>query len=551
MNELLANPTLYRLGLTVLHALWELLVLGLLIWVGLVALRRQTSAFRYSFACTGLLLMVAAPLLTFSLIGSMPGVGADLAQIEGGALLLAPLQGSRDFRDFLLQANAWVPWLAVLWSLGAAAMVARLGGGIWWLERAYRTRAHPAPESWQGKLNRMARRMGLNRPVRLLESLKADTPLVIGWFRPVILVPTSALLHLSTEALEAVLAHELAHIRRLDYLANLLQCCAEALLFFHPAVWWLSGRIRELREHCCDDAAVKLCGDPMMLAEGLSVLERLRRPFHSDPEPALAAAKGKLMSRITRLFQPQDLQAPSLRGLAMALVGASLLGISTLAAQKPTPTSKPAALSPQPNSDSEGVVDLAFSKVRIVLQPKAPAYPAEAKAKRIQGTVVISLVIDEKGVPLTVKALEGPEALQLTAIEYAKAWRFEPAKVKGKPVKARFKLTMPFRLSEHDKASPKPDEAADFDFSRIKILFQPPAPKYPAEAKEQKIQGTVVVAITIDEQGVPQFVEALEGPAELRPTAIDYAKAWRFEPAKVNGKPVKARFKLTMPFELR
>lgn len=575
MNTLLLNPVVLRVGIAIFHALWELALLGLLAWGALTLFRRRSAQVQYLLACAFLGAMLAAPFLTFILVGAGSEISAVQVMTAGGMTVpVGGLEGTT-LRSTLGRLAVLAPWLALLWFTGAALMLARLGAGLWWLERRYLAEAHPAPESWQSALDNLSMRMGLKQRVRLMESTRADSPLLIGWIKPVILVPAAAMLHLRPEALEAVLAHELAHIRRGDYLANLLQSLAEAFLFFHPCAWWLSGRIRELREHCCDDAAAALCGDPLILAEGLSTLERLRRRLQPDPAPALAAAKGKLMSRITRLFQPQELPVSQGRGLLWTLVGASLLGAAALVAQQTTDpktpkvgaTAKPTAArlsGPHPPKSGEtktagGAQDFDFSKIKITHQPPAPAYPAEAKLQKIQGTVVVEITVDESGVPIAVKALEGPEALAPTAVEYAKAWRFEPVKVNGKAVKARFKLTMPFRLRDNapvpktsnGKVDGTPGQAQDTDFSKIKVKHQPPAPAYPAEAKAAKIQGTVEVEIIVDEQGVPVGVKALSGPEELRPTAQGYAEEWRFEPFKVDGKPVKARFKLTMPFRLR
>lgn len=568
MNDLLLHPILVRLGLTVLHSLWQVSALGLLAWAGLAMLQRQRSDLRYAFACSALVLMVLAPLFTFFWIGpELADSAPTVLQVEGGTLALSPLLSTGGLHGWMLRANGWAPWLALFWAAGTGIMMLRLAGGVWWLDRAYLAQAQRVTESWQTTLDSLSRRMGFKTAVPLLVSQKADTPLVIGWFKPVILIPTSALLHLSPQALEAVLAHELAHIQRLDYLANLLQCLAEAFLFFHPAAWWLSRQIRELREHCCDDAAAALCGDPMILAEGLSTLERLRRSLHSNPEPALAAAQGKLMFRITRLFRPQEVQAPSLRGLAITMVGVSLIGAVALTAQQATAAKKApstAAKAPAPS-------------LRIAYQPPPPPYPAEARAKNLQGLVVLQLHVDATGLPSHVEVMDGPQELHATAIAYAQGWRFQAATSKGQATDQVFQLNLLFALKGDQpttsnlsqipkakgpsatveilaKATPaaaSTEGVADFDFSRIKIAFQPKAPAYPADAKEKHIQGTVVVAITIDEQGVPQSVEALEGPEELRSTATDYAKDWRFEPAQLNGKPIKARFKLTMPFKLR
>lgn len=154
------------------------------------------------------------------------------------------------------------------------------------------------------------------------------------------------------------------------------------------------------------------------------------------------------MSRITRLFQPQHTAVQPLQGLALALAGAVLFGAVTLSAQgapsaKKAPAPKPAPAAP---ASQDGVTDLDFSRIKVRHQPPAPAYPREAKEKKLQGTVVLSITLDEQGLPELVEATEGPAELRPTAIDYAKAWRFHPVKVKGKAVKARFKLTMPFKL---------------------------------------------------------------------------------------------------------
>lgn len=433
----MSSALLHHLGFVVLQALWELAVLGLLAWAALGLLRRRSPRIRYAVACGFLVAMVLVPLVHLL----QPWLaGASLsAPAEGGGVAAPVLFGEAPALRGRVRDLA--PFLAWAWMLGSASMLARMGAGFWWLERRYLAEATAVPDGLQARLGQ---RMGLRQRARLFASRRAASPLLLGWLKPVVLVPSAAFLHLAPEALEAVLAHELAHLRRRDPLVNLLQGLAEALLFFHPCAWWLSARIRDLREHCCDDEAAALCGDPLPLAEGLAALERLRRGLPSDPSPALAAAKGKLMHRITRLFAPEPCTAPSGRALFLALAAASLLGAGTLALQQdpPKPT-QPKAAAP---SKETAVQDVDFSRIKVRHQPPPPAYPAEAKEQRIQGTVVVELRVDETGVPIAVKALEGPEALRPTAIAYAQDWRFEPLKVKGKPVQARFKLTMPFRL---------------------------------------------------------------------------------------------------------
>lgn len=433
MNVLL-NPALHRLGLTLFHALWEDALIGLLAWIGLALLRNRGPRSRYRWACLGLAAMVLAPAFTFAALGAGEASQASVpaAPLRGDAILGGTALGP-------LHLGTLLPWLALGWLLGAAFMVLRLGGGLWWLDRRYLAQARPAPAAWEARFRELARRMGLPRAVRLLASDRAASPLALGWLKPVVLVPASAFLALPPDALEAVLAHELAHLQRGDYLANLLQTLAEALLFFHPAAWWLSRQIREAREHCCDDAAAALLGDPLPLAQGLAALAALRRPLPSDPDPALAAARGTLMHRITRLFQPASTPLPSLRGLALLLAGATFLGGTALATRPVAPGSATAAT-------RLTVRNLSWDQVKVRLQPDPPAYPPDAKAKHIQGTVIVELVIDENGIPVRARATAGPRPLRGTAVAYALGWRFEPVLVEGRPVPSRFKLTMPFRL---------------------------------------------------------------------------------------------------------
>jgi HEAT repeat protein len=160
------------------------------------------------------------------------------------------------------------------------------------------------------------------RPVLLLESALVRVPTVIGWLRPFILLPVGALTGLTTRQLEAIIAHELAHIRRHDYLINLLQAVVETLLFYHPAVWWVSRRIRQEREHCCDDLAVAVCGDPLIYARALLEMEQLRA---AGPQLAMAANGGLLMNRIQRLVGAQTPHTNRFSGLFAGVIALTTL----------------------------------------------------------------------------------------------------------------------------------------------------------------------------------------------------------------------------------
>lgn len=443
------SPLFLRLGLTVGHALWELAALGLLTWIGLACLRRSTPQARYAWACLGLAAMVVVPLATFLLLPAEPETGLFLGQIQVEVTDAAAADFLSWLRDLdlpgLLHRSS--PWLAGAWLAGAGLMALRFGLTVLWLHYSFERHCRAASAELEARFQRLRNHFGLPESIQLRLSPGADTPMVLGWWRPVVLLPVAALLHLTPESLEAVLAHELAHLRRRDPLVNLFQCIAEALLFFHPLAWWLSREIRDLREQCCDDEAVALMRDPLPLAEGLAALAQLSHRPSTLPDPALAAAKGPLMSRITRLFRPDITALPSPRALGWGL--AALLACGTLAVaqeKKAAPKPKAPKSDTPKDSDSTGPVAMEFHQMKIKSRPKSLDYPKEAREAMIQGTVQVELVVAPDGSITAAKAINGPAELRGAAEGYAREWRFKPPMKNGKPIAARFLLTINFKL---------------------------------------------------------------------------------------------------------
>ncbi len=298
---------------TLLHFLWQgsLVALGLAVALGL--LRRRSAAARYACACTALALMIALPVVTFLNLpddttgavraAAPPAVLAGSAPQDAIATETpAPAEagggraGLRWNQRWKLEAAA--PWIFLAWLSGVLALSAwnLLGWGR--TRRWTRRGVEPLAGTWSRRVAALCARLGIRRAVRLMSSTLVEVPSVVGWLRPVVLVPAAALSGLPPDQLEIVLVHELAHIRRGDYLVNLLQVVAETLLFYHPAVWWVNAQIRREREHCCDDVAVAVGGDRLAYARALLGLEELR---HVRPRLALGAAGGSLVHRIRRL----------------------------------------------------------------------------------------------------------------------------------------------------------------------------------------------------------------------------------------------------------
>jgi beta-lactamase regulating signal transducer with metallopeptidase domain len=207
----------------------------------------------------------------------------------------------------------WLPWVVALWAAGVAFFSLRLVAGWQTVRGLHGADGRGTDERWIERFSRLQARLGVSYPVRLVFSTSAKAPMVIGWLKPAVLVPAGLVVGLSISQLEAILAHELIHIRRHDYLINLLQNVVETLFFYHPAVAWVSARIRVEREHCCDDAASLTCGGTLDYARALAALAELRRA----PALGVAANGGSLVERIRRLVEAAIV--PTHRGASTAL----------------------------------------------------------------------------------------------------------------------------------------------------------------------------------------------------------------------------------------
>jgi len=253
--------------------------------------------------------MIAAPLVTWELMAPSDASPQAIYRIRStpqaasstGIATTATLPDSVRATVSSLQSEQFLLWVVTVWLAGAMVFWVRLAGGWVIAARVRSMLVRRAPPEWQETLRKLGAQIGLSSssPAQLLVSALVEVPAVVGWLRPVVLVPVGALSGLPAEHLEALLLHELAHIRRHDYLINILQSVAESLLFYHPAVWWVSGHIRAEREQCCDDVAVSISGDAITYARALAQLESYR-PAHLNS--AIAANGGSLANRIARLL---------------------------------------------------------------------------------------------------------------------------------------------------------------------------------------------------------------------------------------------------------
>jgi HEAT repeat protein/beta-lactamase regulating signal transducer with metallopeptidase domain len=364
----------HALGWALVHSLWQGTALAVLLGIGLALTRPAAARTRYTLSALTLAAMLVLPVAT-GLRLYAPPVVAGAAAVSSYSQTAAPVEQSATVHQSqppeasaasapehvvtqterqsprIVQLRAFLepalPWLVVLWVVGVVVLSVRLAHG-WMAARRLRTLGtRDTSASLQQVLARLAARLRVTRPVRLLESLLVEVPAVIGWLRPVILVPASALSGLTPQQLEVLLAHELAHVHRHDYLVNVIQCVIETLLFYHPAVWWVSRRVRDEREHCCDDLVVQVCGDAHLYASALVDMERLRP---ATPRLALAATGGSLLHRVRRLVLPTAPRPELFPRWAAGVAGVLAVTVALLASGSDRLSGEPAQITVAPDT---------------------------------------------------------------------------------------------------------------------------------------------------------------------------------------------------------
>ncbi len=379
MRDTLINA----LGWALIHSLWQSAAIAAL-WSGLnLALRRASANTRYVIAYIALLAMPIAAISGFISLtqhnDTVTTVGAWQPASVSDSVATWHSTPSRH------STPAPYPALAVwIWLTGVVAMSIWAAAGWLSAQRLKRRSNKAFPPLWQRRIAVLSEQLGIRRHVRLCESALARVPAVIGWLRPVVLIPAGALANLSAVELEAVLAHELAHVRRYDYLANLLQSAIEIVMFYHPAVWWLSKRIRAEREHCCDDLAIAACGNLVVYARALTALEELRG---AHPQFAMAATGGPLISRIRRLLGQDEPRRRSLPVwialITTTLAVAAMWSGSHLRAQNEQMPAPPAqavpAAQPQPAPAAPRSATIR-PRAAVAPAPAAPEQPQIAQA---------------------------------------------------------------------------------------------------------------------------------------------------------------------------
>ncbi|MBZ4420903.1 M56 family metallopeptidase [Myxococcus sp. RHST-1-4] len=550
--------------------LWQGAAVALVV-AGLLALIPQHAArARYATACLGLLAMAVLPVVTFFSVLAEASrlVFSETITVAGLPTAVTPDATLTVTAVSALPGDAsWLevlrPWLLPAWCCGVLLLSARTLLA-WAMTQRLSRQCTLEPEApWRDALQKALSRMRMAGPVRLLASASIDVPMVIGLWRPLILVPAVAMTGLSPVQLEAILAHELAHIRRHDYLVNLLQSLVETLLFYHPAVWWLSHRIREEREHCADDLAVQCCGDAYLYARALAHIEQLR--LAPSPQPALGASGGSLLTRVRRLLAASEAAAPRRPWRLASGLGGAVLAVVLGTSQVPETALAEPAPAPTP-----------ADVVALPLEVSAPSHDAPEPRPLVAPASFVSPPDASAPVRTTRPVIRVAQKVERPSVVRVRAPRRAPLLIPDTQSIARTELPrVPYSLDAEppapvEAAAPVAEEAAPAE-AVAAAPTPPPEPAPPAvlelgpgitpprfisgerlhyrdltyglrRALASFPKGAVIARCTITTEGSVTDCKPIQGLRGLEETVIRTISTWRYEPAMLAGKPVAVHY---------
>lgn len=541
-TALLQQPLVIALGWTLLHFLWQGAALAAIYAVLMLMLRAATPEARYRAALACLVMLALTPVATFVYFASTAGPTLASAGLPDSLLAALPMQNAASWKLAVDHGlRPYLPWLVLAWFGGVCVASARMLSG-WRRVRQLRSCIDFLPgDPWQHALATLKRRLRIRVPVQLASSTLIRIPMVIGWLKPLILIPPCVLAGLDSRQIEMILAHELAHIRRHDYLVNLLQAVVETLLFYHPAVRWISHQMRLEREKCCDRLVVDLSGDAVGYARALTNLEAIRG---AELGLGLGASGGALYDRVQTLVAPRN-HAASGSLAALLIASAALIGAANVLR---TPSHPPATM-PAPI----GRFTMPSQPAQVVHVP-AEASPAAGQLKTHQPeTRAVSPDLDVGPVPA---ALSPPTSAQPVVKESKGKPEAGPAHQFAAPIVAdragqtarrrnleasiskptaasqvRHTSTMQQHVDEAGTkaAPPSPQAAAEIQKPMSNVPTEIPMPHYPSRPLMNGHGATVVVSAQIGSSGAVDRVSIVGGPLDPFATAaLAAVRQWHF-----------------------
>jgi TonB family protein len=529
-TELWLIGWVHALGWALLHFLWQGALIGaahaLVRWL----VGHARAQWRYLAGLIALALLALAPAVTLWQLA--PASMAAAAPTALAGVISVSAVGDGAVAEAPTGIEPWLPWLVAAWLVGVLVMSMRTWHQYWYLRNLVRREAQPLPQ-WEARLRELVRRFRVSRPVRVVMSAIVQTPSLIGWITPVIVLPASVLAGLTPRQLELVIAHELGHIRRWDYFVNLLQIALESLLFYHPVVHWISREVRNEREACCDDLVLRLGADPVDYARTLASLEELRAVTHA---PAVAATGGLLLGRIRRIVGAEPMfAAPSTGAQGVTLLA---LAIAAVLAVRPFARealdrevgAEPASSGAAPTTPARTVTQAAAMMLdqAVALAPtpelRAPAPPMRESAPPTVADIDDSAPVAIDRAPLPARDLPAPARVSRSGVALAD-------------------------LAAVD--APRPLSLPAVAAKREPIARRTVPPVFPRRAMLHGTEGKVTLSFEIDSAGRAHDIRVIAAttPGEFEQAAITALRAWRFEPGRAEAS-ARERYAQTFDFTL-
>ncbi|PKQ61262.1 hypothetical protein BZG02_16650 [Labilibaculum filiforme] len=314
--ELINNFNIYELsqtiGWTLIHSVWQATAIGGLIWLLFQFISKDNARIRYALSSFGLLLLFVTSAITFYryLPSNTNTAFADFT-VQLGNLENLPQKTYYDrlWIELQMHLKNIFPYLVQIWVIGMLFLSINLILKYIYSLKLKNHLSYPLRSEYNTITESLMVKFNLKQTILFKESGLLEIPSVIGYFKPIVLIPVSMLSGIPKNQLEIIIAHELAHIRRHDYLLQFIQEIFELIFFYHPVVWWLSSVVNTEREHICDDLAVKVCGESLTLIKALNNMEAIRKKQY-EMVLSFSGKKGKVLNRIKRILRPKNSNTP-------------------------------------------------------------------------------------------------------------------------------------------------------------------------------------------------------------------------------------------------
>lgn len=312
MNTLIPSNVAEALGWTILHSLWQASIIGAALMFLLKVMKNTQANQRYLLSLVALFSVLLVAVITFFTIYQPHSqiITSDLSEETAWFSFPTFQESEKTWDDYVSigidMANKYSHELSLLWLIGVAFLSIRFLINLLYVYHLKTYKIKPASIEWEARLRFIAEKIKIHRQIKLVESALVQIPTVVGWLKPVILFPLGMFTALPPHEIESILAHELAHIRRNDFIINILQSIVEILFFYHPAVWYISKQIENERENCCDDIAIALTGDSLTYIKALTNLATLKINALT-PALAIIGRNGSLLQRVSRIAHNANL----------------------------------------------------------------------------------------------------------------------------------------------------------------------------------------------------------------------------------------------------